>query len=136
MHAAGIGGYLGHPIWEETWESWRAAMALNLDAAFELTRLVVPDMTAAGWGRIVMVGSTAGQVGAPAMSAYSASKAGVLGLIRSVAQDVGSFGVTANAVVPEKSYTVDTGTVVLGAEVTHHFEKLARYVDLPFTGER
>jgi NAD(P)-dependent dehydrogenase (short-subunit alcohol dehydrogenase family) len=57
-------------------------------------------MMSIGWGRIVMVGSTAGQVGAPAMSAYSASKAGLLGLVRSVAQDVGKFGVTANAVVP------------------------------------
>lgn len=100
VHAAGLGGYLGRPIWEETWEAWRATMALNLDAAFELSRLVVPDMISTGWGRIVMVGSTAGQVGAPAMSAYSASKAGLLGLIRSVAQDIGQFGITANAVVP------------------------------------
>jgi NAD(P)-dependent dehydrogenase (short-subunit alcohol dehydrogenase family) len=100
VHAAGLGGYLGRPIWEETLEAWRATMALNLDAAFELTRLVVPDMISAGWGRIVMIGSTAGQVGAPAMSAYSASKAGLLGLMRSVAQDIGQFGITANAVVP------------------------------------
>lgn len=100
VHAAGVGGYLGRPIWEETLEAWRATMALNLDAAFELCRLVVPDMISAGWGRIVMIGSTAGQVGAPAMSAYSASKAGLLGLMRSVAQDIGQFGITANAVVP------------------------------------
>jgi NAD(P)-dependent dehydrogenase (short-subunit alcohol dehydrogenase family) len=100
VHAAGLGGYLGRPIWEETWEAWRETIALNLDAAFQLSRLVVPDMMSTGWGRIVMVGSTAGQVGAPAMSAYSASKAGLLGLVRSVAQDVGKFGVTANAVVP------------------------------------
>src|SRR5713226_5048319 len=56
VHAAGLGGYLGRPIWEETWEAWRATMALNLDAAFELSRLVVPDMMSTGWGRIVMLG--------------------------------------------------------------------------------
>ena len=100
VHAAGLGGYLGRPIWEETYQAWRETVALNLDAAFELSRLVVDDMISARWGRIVMVGSTAGQVGAPAISAYSASKAGLLGLVRSVAQDVARFGVTVNAVVP------------------------------------
>jgi NAD(P)-dependent dehydrogenase (short-subunit alcohol dehydrogenase family) len=57
-------------------------------------------MRDAGWGRIVVVSSTAGQIGAPAMSAYCASKHGVIGLVRSVAHDVGSFGGTCNAVLP------------------------------------
>jgi NAD(P)-dependent dehydrogenase (short-subunit alcohol dehydrogenase family) len=100
VHAAGLGGYLNRPIWRETPEMWRATLAINLDAAFELTRLTAADMMAARWGRIVMIGSTAGEVGAPAMSAYSASKAGLLGLVRSAAQDLGPYGVTVNAVVP------------------------------------
>jgi 3-hydroxybutyrate dehydrogenase len=100
VHAAGLGGYLNRPVWEESFEAWRATLALNLDAAFELTRLAATDMMTAGWGRVVMIGSTAGDVGAPAMSAYSASKAGLLGLVRSAAHDLGPFGVTVNAVVP------------------------------------
>ena len=100
VHAAGLGGYLNRPIWQETPEMWRATLAINLDAAFELTRLAAVDMIEARWGRIVMIGSTAGEVGAPAMAAYSASKAGLLGLVRSAAHDLGPYGVTVNAVVP------------------------------------
>lgn len=100
VHAAGLGGYLNRPIWEETPETWRATLDLNLNAAFELIRLVAVDMIEARWGRIVMIGSTAGQVGAPAMAAYSASKAGLLGLVRSAAHDLGPYGITVNAVVP------------------------------------
>jgi NAD(P)-dependent dehydrogenase (short-subunit alcohol dehydrogenase family) len=100
VHAAGLGGYLNRPIWQETPEMWRATLAINLDAAFELTRLAAVDMIEARWGRVVMIGSTAGEVGAPAMAAYSASKAGLLGLVRSAAQDLGPYGVTVNAVVP------------------------------------
>jgi len=100
VHAAGLGGYLNRPIWQETSQAWRAMLAVNLDAAFELTRLASADMMEARWGRIVMIGSTAGEIGAPAMSAYSASKAGLLGLVRSAALDLGPYGVTVNAVVP------------------------------------
>lgn len=100
VHAAGLGGYLDRPIWEQTTEAWRATMAINLDAAFELVRSTVPAMCEAGFGRIILVGSTAGSLGALAMSAYSASKAGLVGLMRSVACDVAPYGVTCNAVVP------------------------------------
>jgi NAD(P)-dependent dehydrogenase (short-subunit alcohol dehydrogenase family) len=100
VHAAGLGGYLNRPIWQETSETWRATLALNLDAAFELTRRAAEDMIEARWGRIVMIGSTAGAVGAPAMAAYSASKAGLLGLVRAAAHDLGPHGITVNAVVP------------------------------------
>ena len=100
VNNAGRGGWHDRPIWEQDEEGWRASMAVNLDAPFELTRRLVPDMIEARWGRIVMVSSTAGQTGAPAMSPYCASKHGVLGLMRSVAQDVAPHGVTCNAVLP------------------------------------
>lgn len=100
VHAAGLGGFLDQPIWEQTTEAWRATMAINLDAGFELIRLTAPAMRSAGFGRIILLGSTAGSVGAPAMSAYSASKAGLMGLVRSVACDVAPFGITCNAVLP------------------------------------
>lgn len=100
VNNAGRPGYLDRPIWEQSPEGWRETMAVNLDAPFELSRLVVDDMREAGWGRIVMVSSTAGQVGAPAMAPYCASKHGVIGLVRSVAMDVAPFGITCNAVLP------------------------------------
>jgi len=100
VNCAGRGGWEDKPIWEQDREGWTASLAVNLEAPFELTRLAVPDMLAAGWGRIVMIASTAGQVGAPAQAPYCASKHGVIGLMRSVAQDVAPFGVTCNAVLP------------------------------------
>ena len=75
-------------------------MAINLDAPFLLSRACARQMREGGWGRIVMVSSTAGEIGAPSMSPYCASKHGVIGLMRSIAHDLGSFGGTCNAVLP------------------------------------
>jgi len=100
VNCAGRGGHLDRPIWEQSPADWRATMAVNLDAPFELTRHAAQDMRTLGWGRIIMVSSTAGQVGAPAMSPYCASKHGLLGLMRSVAHDLARIGGTCNAVLP------------------------------------
>jgi NAD(P)-dependent dehydrogenase (short-subunit alcohol dehydrogenase family) len=100
VNNAAIGSAGEKPIWEQTPETWREKLSLNLDSPFELTRLAARDMVEGGWGRVVMVSSTAGQVGAPRMSAYSASKAGLLGLMRAVAQDLAPHGGTCNAVLP------------------------------------
>ena len=100
VNNAGRGGWHDRPIWEQDREGWRASMAVNLDAPFELTRALVGGMVEAGWGRIVMISSTAGQVGAPSMAPYCASQHGVIGLMRSVAQDVAPHGITCNAVLP------------------------------------
>ncbi|HEX5980187.1 MAG TPA: SDR family oxidoreductase [Thermoleophilaceae bacterium] len=100
VNNAGRGGWHDRPIWEQDREGWRASMAVNLDAPFELTRALAGGMVEAGWGRIVTISSTAGQVGAPSMAPYCASKHGVIGLMRSVAQDVAPHGITCNAVLP------------------------------------
>jgi NAD(P)-dependent dehydrogenase (short-subunit alcohol dehydrogenase family) len=100
VNNAGMGSYEERPIWDQATTTWRDTMAVNLDAPFLLTRLAVADMIEAGWGRIVMISSTAGEVGAPAMSAYCASKHGLIGLMRSVAADTIPHGVTCNAVLP------------------------------------
>jgi NAD(P)-dependent dehydrogenase (short-subunit alcohol dehydrogenase family) len=97
---AGVGSGHERPIWEQHPAVWRETMSVNLDAPFHLMRLVVPDMKERRFGRLIVVSSTAGEVGGPAMSAYCASKAGVLGLVRAVAQDVAPFGITCNAVLP------------------------------------
>ncbi len=100
VNSAGRGADADRPIWDQTVEDWRSSMAINLDAPFLLSRACARQMREGGWGRIVMVSSTAGEIGAPSMSPYCASKHGVIGLMRSVAHDLGSFGGTCNAVLP------------------------------------
>ena len=100
MNSAGRGADLDRPIWEQSLEDWRASMAVNLDAPFLLSKACSAPMREAGWGRIVIVSSTAGEIGAASMSPYCASKHGVIGLMRSVAHDLGAFGGTCNAVLP------------------------------------
>jgi NAD(P)-dependent dehydrogenase (short-subunit alcohol dehydrogenase family) len=98
--SAGIGAWGEKPIWELGDERWRETLATNLDGPFFLSRLVSGEMTQRGFGRIVFVSSTAGEVGGPSQPAYCASKHGVIGLMRAIAQDVIPFGVTCNAVLP------------------------------------
>ena len=84
-----------------TLDEWHGLMAVNLDAALLLTQAVVPGMTAAGWGRIVNMASFAARSGGlTAGTAYSVSKAAMLGLTYSAARELAGTGITANAVAP------------------------------------
>lgn len=78
----------------------RRMLALNLEAAFIASRLVLPAMTAKGWGRIINIASTAGLKGYPYVAAYVAAKHGLVGLTRALALEVAKSGVTVNAVCP------------------------------------
>src|SRR5581483_8303124 len=79
---------------------WRRMMDVNLDGNYRVTQAALPDMLAAGWGRIVNVASIAGLVGAPYISAYCASKHGVIGLTRALAAELATKRITVNAVCP------------------------------------
>jgi NAD(P)-dependent dehydrogenase (short-subunit alcohol dehydrogenase family) len=79
---------------------WRRMMAVNLDGTFHCSQAALPDMLAARWGRIVNIASTAGLTGYAYVSAYCASKHGVIGLTRALAVEVAAKGVTVNAVCP------------------------------------
>ena len=88
------------PLVKTSDELWQRHLAINLTGTFYFTRAVLPPMIERGWGRIINIASIAGKTGAPYISAYAASKHGVLGLTRSVALEVASKGVTINAICP------------------------------------
>jgi len=96
----GIGSAHERVVWEQQPEVWSETMRINLDGPFHLSRLVMRDMIKRKYGRLVYTSSTAGLVAEHAGSAYNSSKHGLLGLMRSVAEDGGAYGITANAVLP------------------------------------
>jgi NAD(P)-dependent dehydrogenase (short-subunit alcohol dehydrogenase family) len=87
-------------VTDTTDEDWAKVLELNLTLPFRCIRRALPAMTEAGWGRIVVVASVVAKRGEAQVSAYAASKHGVLGLVRSAAAEVARNGVTVNAVCP------------------------------------
>ena len=99
VNNAGLAGKAA-PIWEQTDEDWHKVMGVNLHGPFYLCRAVIPYMRNRGYGRIVNIASVAGKEGNPNMVAYSASKAALIGLTKSIAKEVASEGICINAVSP------------------------------------
>jgi NAD(P)-dependent dehydrogenase (short-subunit alcohol dehydrogenase family) len=96
----GIGSAHEQVVWEQDPETWAETMRVNLDGPFHLSRLVLPSMVERRHGRLVFTSSTAGQIAEAAGSAYTSSKHGLLGLMRSAAVDGGPYNITSNAVLP------------------------------------
>jgi len=90
----------GGPFLKQTDEDWSAIFATNLFSIVATTRLALPGMLEAGWGRVVNVASIAGLRGSPYTTAYTASKHGLVGLTRALALETFKKGVTVNAVCP------------------------------------
>jgi 2-dehydro-3-deoxy-L-rhamnonate dehydrogenase (NAD+) len=99
VNCAGIAGRSA-PSWELTLDEWNQVIAIDLTGVFLGCRAVLPAMTANGYGRIVNIASIAGKEGNPNASPYSAAKAGVIGLTKSLAKEVAQAGVLINAVTP------------------------------------
>ena len=88
------------PVQDFAPEKWDAVIAINLSSAFHATRLALPAMQAANWGRIINVASVHGLVASPEKSAYVAAKHGLVGLTKVVALENATTGVTCNAICP------------------------------------
>jgi len=99
VNSAGITGATA-PVHEYPIESWRQVVDINLNGTFYCCRAVVPFMLANGYGRIVNVSSVAGKEGNPNASAYSASKAGLIALTKSLAKELATKSVIANSITP------------------------------------
>lgn len=98
VNNAGITGFV--PFLELTDEAWDKMLAINLKSAFIVTQIVIPDMIAANWGRIINISSSSAQTGAVKMAHYASSKGGMIALTRTLAQEFGEYGITANTIPP------------------------------------
>jgi 2-dehydro-3-deoxy-L-rhamnonate dehydrogenase (NAD+) len=104
VNNAGITGGNG-ATWELDPEVWHRVLEVNLTGAFLTCRAVVPQMMARGYGRIVNVASIAGKEGNPNASHYSASKAGLIGLTKSLAKELAPRNIVANCITPAAART-------------------------------
>lgn len=134
--AVAVAGVLagGPPTWETDEAVWAAMVDVNLSGVWRLAKAAVPALLAAPeprHGRFVAVSSSAGVSGLPRLAAYAASKHGVIGLVRSMAAELGPAGITVNAVAPGSTSTVvlDASAAVYGLAGTEefaHHHQLAR----------
>lgn len=99
INSAGITGP-NTPLAQTSDAEWNRTFAINVNGTFNTCRAVVPGMVERGWGRIVNIASIAGKEGNPNLSAYSASKAAVIGLTKSLGKELATTGVLVNAITP------------------------------------
>ena len=104
VNNAGIAG-ANAKTWETDVEEWRKVMRVNLDGPFICSRAVVPLMVAQNYGRIVNIASIAGKEGNPNAAHYSASKAGVIALTKSLGKELAGYDIAVNAVTPAAAKT-------------------------------
>ena len=98
VNNAGITGFV--PFEELTDAQWDKMMEINLKGTFIVTQVVLPDMKAARWGRIVNISSSSAQSGAKLMAHYSASKGAIIALTKTLAVEFGPLGITCNNIPP------------------------------------
>jgi 3-oxoacyl-[acyl-carrier protein] reductase len=98
VHCAGI--IRDAVLWKLSRDDWTAVLRANLDSAFEVLRAAAPRLRAAGAGSVILVSSINGERGKIGQSNYAASKAGLIGLARTAARELGGFGVRVNVIAP------------------------------------
>jgi len=97
-------------------ESWNRVLAINLTGTFNCLQAAIPDMIAAGWGRIVTISSSSAQSGAPNRAHYVASKGGVIALTKALSYEYAPSGITVNTIPPS---IIDTPMVAQATEAGH-----------------
>jgi SDR family mycofactocin-dependent oxidoreductase len=93
----------GRPAWETTDDEWATMLGVNLEGVWRLSNAAAPAMLRRGWGRFVAISSAGGVLGLPKLAAYTAAKHGVIGLVRSLATELGEHNITANTVAPRST---------------------------------
>ncbi|MDF3819595.1 SDR family NAD(P)-dependent oxidoreductase [Leptospira sp. 96542] len=116
VHSAGFGGPY-HSITDVSFEEWQNIFRVNLDSLFLITKQILPKFKTNVFGRIIAIASSLSIVGSKNSVAYAASKHGMVGFIKSIADEWGEFGVTANCISP--GY-VNTSMGVQEDQVTGH----------------
>lgn len=104
VNNAGIAG-VNKTVWETDYEEWRKVLRINLDGPFICCKSVVPAMQKNGYGRIVNIASIAGKEGNPNASHYSASKAGLIALTKSLGKELANTEINVNAITPAAAKT-------------------------------
>jgi len=104
VNNAGIAG-INKPVWETDLAEWRKVLRINLDGPFICCKAIVPTMLAQQYGRIVNIASIAGKEGNPNAAHYSASKAGLIALTKSLGKELASHDILVNAVTPAAART-------------------------------
>ncbi len=104
VNNAGIAG-ANATVWDTEVDEWRKVMRINLDGPFLCCKAVVPVMVENGYGRIVNVASIAGKEGNPNAAHYSASKAGVIALTKSLGKELAGYDIAVNAITPAAAKT-------------------------------
>ena len=121
------------PFTEIDIEVWNRMLETNLTGTFHCIQAALPDMLAAGWGRIVTIASSAGVIGSPRQAHYSAAKAGVIGLTRAVAREYGASGITVNTIPPLLVDTPMARAAERAGEIPS-FEEMAQTIPAQRTG--
>ncbi|ODT72202.1 MAG: 3-oxoacyl-ACP reductase [Pelagibacterium sp. SCN 63-23] len=104
VNSAGIAG-TNAPLDEYDPDEWRRVVEINLNGTFYVNKVVVPAMKARNYGRIVNIASVAGKEGNPNLAAYSAAKAGVIGLTKSLGKELAKYDIAVNAITPATAKT-------------------------------
>jgi 2-dehydro-3-deoxy-L-rhamnonate dehydrogenase (NAD+) len=104
VNSAGIAGPTAK-LWDYPLADWARVQRVNLDGTFHCCRAVVPGMMAQNYGRIVNIASIAGKEGNPNASAYSASKAAVIGLTKSLGKELAGYNIAVNVMTPATAQT-------------------------------
>jgi 3-oxoacyl-[acyl-carrier protein] reductase len=104
VNSAGIAGN-NASLDEYDPDEWRKVVEINLNGTFYVNKVVIPSMKARNYGRIVNISSVAGKEGNPNLSAYSAAKAGVIGLTKSLGKELAKYDIAVNAITPATAKT-------------------------------